>query len=81
MKAIQEYALTIWWIKNLAIVSFRHAQKRFFIFRDQPNGFLKYVEASINRRPEKHKDPRLVGMYQQALDEIEARKRRGEWSA
>ena len=79
IKWIKKKWMVFRWMKEIIKTSANLARGGFFIFRDSPTEFLKYLDKRNSEigNVERHE---LVSTYLAELDkEIAMRKRRGEW--
>lgn len=71
IKFFKEWVLSIYWLPNIVRCLWRDSRGRFFIFRDEPDEFLRFLLYILRDLED---DP-LLDFRQQVLAEIEARRR------
>ena len=78
MSKFKERVLLLFWLPAWIRACWLHATGRFFIFRDSSNEFLRFIRWVNGAKCSVDAD--MQALLDKAMDEIEARKRRGDWT-
>ena len=84
MKKIKEWIIVLYWFPDLAKAGWRLHNGGFFVFRDSSVGFLRFlwavkIEADEDLEKMAKASEMVQVILQKAMEEIEMRKRRGDW--
>ncbi|MEQ6438153.1 hypothetical protein V8Z74_24535 [Comamonas sp. w2-DMI] len=83
-KTLKQWIVSAYYAPRLTLAVWRLATGRFFIFRDESQGFLNYLWA-VKNEPKKARhegNPNaafLVELLELAMEEIAMRKQNGTW--
>ena len=80
MSRLKEIIVTLYWLPNIVRTLWKVKNGRFFVFRDEPNGFLRWMLQAREESRGKDCSQDILNHYEQAVNEVAARKRRGEWT-
>lgn len=77
MSTIKEVIMVLYWLPAMIRTMWKFRRGRFFIFRNESNGFLKFLWAANPNDEESE----IHGYFLRAMDEIQARRRTGVWES
>ena len=80
MNTIKEIILALYWLPNSIRCLLKIKSGRFFVFRDEPNGFLRWISDARTESDGKKYSKDVENLYAEAEAEIAARKRMGTWT-
>lgn len=75
LNALKAFAVWVFWLPTLCRCLSRFVEGRFFVFRDESNAFLRYMQWL----GEDERDDEAAEFVAAAMDEIAARQRMGTW--
>lgn len=74
IKLFKASIIFLYWLPATTRCLWREARGGFFIFRDEPDEFLRFLHSYLFTLEGEYDDP-LYDFYQRVLDEIRARRR------
>ncbi len=74
IKSIKASIIFLYWLPNTTRCLWREARGGFFIFRDEPDEFLRFLHSYLFTLEGEYDDP-IYDFYQQVLQEIRDRRR------
>ena len=80
MKKIKEFFQVLYWLPEMLCSMWKVKNGRLFVFRNESNAFVRFVVDGISPDGLSHMSRDLQNYYDQAFNEVAARKRMGTWT-